>query len=85
MRYSCIHRRRSLYPVRMMCDALKVSASGYYDWQGRPESPALLMIGNSPRPSDKYTQRVTAPTAVHGYTRSSTPQDIPVVGLKLPV
>ena len=39
MRYSCIHRRRSLYPVRMMCDALKVSASGYYDWQARPDSP----------------------------------------------
>ncbi len=38
MRYACIHRRRSLYPVRMMCDALKVSHSGYYDWQGRPES-----------------------------------------------
>ena len=39
MRYECIDRRRSLYPVRMMCDALKVSASGYYDWQARPESP----------------------------------------------
>jgi len=39
VRYSGIHRRRSLYPVRMMCDALKVSASGYYDWQARPESP----------------------------------------------
>ena len=39
MRYACIDRRRSLYPVRMMCDALKVSASGYYDWQARPESP----------------------------------------------
>ena len=39
MRYACIRRRRSLYPVRMMCDALKVSASGYYDWQARPESP----------------------------------------------
>jgi len=38
VRYACIHRRRSLYPVRMMCDALKVSASGYYDWQARPES-----------------------------------------------
>jgi len=39
VRYSCIDRRRRLYPVRMMCDALKVSASGYYDWQARPESP----------------------------------------------
>ncbi len=38
MRYACIHRRRSLYPVRMMCDALKVSHSGYYDWHARPES-----------------------------------------------
>ena len=39
MRYACLYRRRSLYPVRMMCDALKVSTSGYYDWQARPESP----------------------------------------------
>jgi len=39
VRYACIRRRRSLYPVRMMCDALKVSASGYYDWQARPASP----------------------------------------------
>ena len=39
MRYACIRRRRSLYPVRMMCDALKVSTSGFYDWQARPESP----------------------------------------------
>ena len=38
MRYRSIRRRRDLYPVRMMCDALKVSSSGYYDWQGRPES-----------------------------------------------
>ncbi len=38
MRYACIHRRRGLYPVRMMCDSLKVSHSGYYDWQARPES-----------------------------------------------
>jgi len=38
VRYACLYRRRSLYPVRMMCDALKVSHSGYYDWQVRPES-----------------------------------------------
>jgi len=38
VRYACIHRRRSLYPARMMCDALKVSTSGFYDWQARPES-----------------------------------------------
>ncbi len=35
MRYSCIHRRRNLYPIRMMCEAMKVSPSGYYAWRTR--------------------------------------------------
>jgi len=38
MRYSCIDRHRDQYPVRMMCQALKVSRSGYYAWRMRPES-----------------------------------------------
>ena len=38
MRYRSIDRRRSLYPVRMMCRLLKVSRSGYYAWRGRSES-----------------------------------------------
>jgi len=38
VRYRCIARRRNQYPVAMMCQALKVSRSGYYAWQVRPES-----------------------------------------------
>jgi len=38
VRYACIHRRRSVYPVGLMCQALRVSRSGYYAWRTRPES-----------------------------------------------
>jgi len=38
MRYRCIHRRRSQYPVRMMCRVLTVSSSGYYAWCTRAQS-----------------------------------------------
>jgi transposase InsO family protein len=39
MKYAAIHGHRDQYPVRMMCRAMGVSRSGYYDWIGRPESP----------------------------------------------
>ncbi len=38
MRYTVIHKHRSQYAVRMMCRAMGVSRSGYYDWVSRPVS-----------------------------------------------
>ena len=38
MRYAAIHRCRLQYSVRMMCRAMGVSRSGYYDWVDRPAS-----------------------------------------------
>jgi len=38
MRFEAIERCAGQYPVRRLCDVLEVSPSGYYAWQGRPES-----------------------------------------------
>ena len=38
MRYTVIHQHHTQYSVRMMCRAMGVSRSGYYDWVSRPES-----------------------------------------------
>lgn len=38
MRFRFIEDRRADYPVRVLCDVLEVSPSGYYAWRSRPES-----------------------------------------------
>jgi transposase InsO family protein len=38
MKYAAIQQHCGQYPVQMMCRALNVSRSGYYDWRRRPES-----------------------------------------------
>jgi len=38
MRFRFIEDHRTAFPVRLLCAALEVSASGYYAWRCRPES-----------------------------------------------
>lgn len=38
MRYQFIEAHREEYPVRVLCETLEVSESGYYDWRKRPMS-----------------------------------------------
>lgn len=38
-KYELIYRRSDRYPVRWMCQALRVSHSGYYTWLGRRDQP----------------------------------------------
>jgi transposase InsO family protein len=38
MKFGFVDEHRNLWPVRVICAALDLSASGYYAWRSRPES-----------------------------------------------
>jgi transposase InsO family protein len=42
MRFRLIEDHRDIWPVRVMCEALTVSPSGYYAWRSRRDSPRKI-------------------------------------------
>jgi putative transposase len=60
MRYDFVERHRGRWPVRLMCRVLHVSAGGYYDWRGRPQSSRAA----------RHDALVVAIKAVHGEVKA---------------
>ena len=69
MRFRCIEDHRDTWPVRVSCDALEVSASGYYAWRGRPEGARAAV--NRDLLAD--VRRFMSSTVVAMARRASTP------------
>jgi len=73
MRFRCIEDQRGTWPVRVLCDALEVSASGFYAWRGRPESARAVanraLLADIRRIHQQHRDRYGAPR-IHAALRA---------------
>jgi putative transposase len=73
MRFRFIEDHRDTWPVRVLCDALEVSASGYYAWRRRPESARAAanraLLADVRRIHDQHRGRYGAPR-IHAALRA---------------
>jgi len=73
MRFRQIEDQRDHWPVRVMCDALSVSPSGYYAWRSRPESPRKsanrALLDDIQRVHARHWERYGAPR-IHAELRA---------------
>ena len=65
MRYQFIDTYKKTWPVRLMCQVLNVSSSGYYDWRRRPVSEQAqsnrVLDGQIRQIYDEHKQRYGCP------------------------
>ena len=73
MRFRLIEDHRDVWPVRVMCDALSISPSGYYAWRSRPESARKIAnrerLSNIRRVHAEHRGRYGAPR-IHAELRA---------------
>src|SRR4051794_6126816 len=73
MRFRLIEDHREVWPVRVMCDALSVSPSGFYAWRSRPEGPRKIanreLLANIRRVQADHRGRHGAPR-IHAELRA---------------
>ena len=73
MRFRLIEDDQGVWPVRVMCDALSVSPSGYYAWRSRPDSPRKIanrdLLADIRRVHAQHQERYGAPR-VHAELRA---------------
>ena len=73
MRFRLIEDHRGVWPVRVMCDALNVSPSGYDAWRSRPQSRRKIanrgLLGDVQRGHAHHRERYGAPR-IHAARRA---------------
>ena len=73
MRFRLIEDHREIWPVRVMCEALSVSPSGYYAWRSRPDSPRKIanraLLVDIRRVHGQHRERYGAPR-IHAELRA---------------
>jgi len=74
MKFRLIEDHQGVWPVRIMCDALSVSSSGFYAWRSRPQSPRKIancaLLANIRRIHAQHRERYGAPR-IHAELRAA--------------
>src|SRR5262249_36068786 len=74
MRFRLIEDHQGVWSVRVMCDALSVSPSGYYAWRSRPDSPRKIasrdLLADIRRVHAQHQERYGAPR-IHAELRAA--------------